>query len=234
MSLLDKAGAVARSAHAGRAMKLAKVLNFVGTVRGAVTTVLLAASAIGGAATVNTVRQEVAERPSANPARALVRPSATPTASPLTAAALQADAQRRLEGALAQDSAAIDDLRKVAVLQGTALDTLIELSKQKLQARYDAAITQVGGLLAPPSAAPSGTPAPSPSLSVIAVNAIVQIALNDMGAIVVNATRLATEPGPILTPRPATPPPTPLRTPSPPPRTASPTIRPTPTPTPTH
>jgi len=87
--------------------------------------------------------------------------------------------------------------------------------------------------------APSGTPRPSASLSVVAVNSLVQVALGDMGNIVFLATRQATEPTVFLTPRPtiaptplpspietATPAPTLPRTPSPSP---TPTVRPTPT-----
>lgn len=48
VNLFDKVQAISASAHTGRALKAAKVLNLVGTVRGAVTTVLLASSAICG------------------------------------------------------------------------------------------------------------------------------------------------------------------------------------------
>lgn len=225
MKMIERAAAIVQSRHTGRALKAAKVLSLLGTVRGAVTTVLLAASAIGGAATVNSVRQDIAhDQPTTNPARA-VRPSAQPTASPVTAAGLRADAERRLQIGLAANASAVDDLRKIAVLQGAALDALIDLAKQKLQARYDSAVAQVGELLATPSAAPSTTSAPS----IVSVNALVQVALSDMGGIVVFATRQATEPAPIVTARPTIAPtvaPTPVHTPTPAPRTPSPTPRP--------
>ena len=231
MKIVEKAAALAQSRHSGRALKAAKVLNLLGTVRGAVTTVLLAASAIGGAATVNSVRQDIVhDQPTANPAR-LVRPSQQPSASPVTAAGLRADAERRLQTGLAANASAVDDLRKIAVLQGTALDALIDQAKQRLQARYESAVAQIGELLTPPSVAPTASSGPS----IVSVNALVQVALGDMGGIVVVATRQATEPVAISTARPTVAPtvaPTPIRTPAPTPapHTPSPTLRPTATP----
>ena len=223
MKIVDKASAIANSAHTGRALKVAKVLNLLGTVRGAVTTVLLAASAIGvGTATVQTVQKDQAADRSTQPARVAVRPSAPPTPTPLSAAGLKADADRRLQAALAANAQAVDDLRKIAVLQGAPLDALINDAKARLQARYEQAVTQVNELLTPAASA-SAVPGPSPSLSVISVNAVVQLASSDMATLVVLVTRQATEP--LVTPKPTVAP-TPVRTVAPtlPPRTPSPTV----------
>lgn len=223
MNLLARATALAQSTHTGRALKVAKLLNLVGTVRGAVTTVVLAASAIGvGTATVQSVRQDEANLP-ARTARVVVRPSLPPTPSPVTGAGLKADAEKRLQAALAADAQAVDDLRKIAVLTGAPLDALVADAKQRLQARYEQAIAQVNELLAPSA---SASPGPSPSPSIIAVNALVQVATSDMSALVVIATRQATEPAAVVTPKPTVAP-TPIRTPAP--RTPSPSVRPTPT-----
>jgi len=247
MKIAEKVAAITGSAHTGRALKAARILNLVGTVRGAITTVLLASSAIGGAVTVNNVRQDIAkDQAAAAPTHAAAnRTTPPPTPTPLTAAGLRADAQRRLQTALDQDAQGADDLRKVSILTADATDALVALTRQKLQARFDQAITQVDALLAPaapgPSASPasSGSPQPTASLSIVAVNTLVQVALGDMSAILFVATRQATEPVAIVTSRPTpppTPPPTPVKTPTPTPlRTPSPTpTRPTPTPTPTH
>jgi len=90
----------------------------VGTVRGAVTTMLLASSAIGGAVTVNNVRQDIAKDQSAAtppPARvAAARATPSPTPTPLTAGGLRADAEKRLRAALDQNAQGADDLRKVS------------------------------------------------------------------------------------------------------------------------
>ena len=99
MSIIDKVAALSSSANTGRALKAAKILNLVGTVRGAVTTVLLASSAIGGAVTVNNVRQDIAKDQSAAtppPAQvAAARATPSPTPTPLTAGGLRADAEKR-------------------------------------------------------------------------------------------------------------------------------------------
>ncbi len=210
MRIVDKVASIASSRHTGRAMKFAKVLNAIGTIRGAVTTVLLGASVIGGALTVNTVRQDIAQA-SAEPRHAAT-PRPTATAAPTVN--VRADAEKRLQTALANNAQALDDLRKVAVIPGPRLDQLIDEGKQKLQARYELALAQIGELYgASPSPGRSGSPAPSPGA--VAVNAIVQVAQGDMNTIVVIATRAATtEP----TARP----------------TASPTASPTPTPVPTR
>lgn len=244
MNIVEKVQALQASAHTGRALKAAKVLNLIGTVRGAVTTVLLASSAIGGAVTVNNVRQDIAQdKPAAaaTPVRSGARTTPPPTPTPLTAAGLRADADRRLQTQLAANAQAADDLRKVTILGAAATDALVLQTKQKLQARYELAMTQIDELLKPVAAAspaPSATPPPTPSLSVVAVNALVQVALSDMGGIVFVATKTATtEPPPIQTARTTlapTPAPTVARTPAPTPvptplRTASPTPRPVPT-----
>jgi len=122
------------------AFKAAKILNLVGTVRGAVTTVLLASSAIGGAVTVNNVRQGIAKDqsgatpPPAQVAAARATPSPTPT--PLTAGGLRADAEKRLRAALDQNAQGADDLRKVSILGASATDALVAQTKQRLQARF--------------------------------------------------------------------------------------------------
>jgi hypothetical protein len=234
MSIVEKLAALSSSAHTGRALKAAKILNLLGTVRGAVTTVLLASSAIGGAVTVNNVRQDIAKEPSAAtppPARvAAARTTPPPTQTPLTAAGLRADAERRLRAGLEQDAQGADDLRKLSILTAAATDVLVVQTRQRLQSRFDLAMTQIDVLLAPAS------PQPSPGLSVVAVNAIVQVALGDMSGIVLVATRQATESVSLSTPRPtavATPAPTPVRTPTPAPtqspRTPVPTTKPSPT-----
>lgn len=222
MKIADKVAAVAGSPHAGRALKAAKVLNLVGTVRGAVATALLASSAIGGAVTVNNVRQDLAaERaaPSGTPARAQSgRTTPAPTASPLTAAGVRADAERRLRLGLDQDAAAVEDLRTVSVLSAAATDALVLQTRQKLEARFDQALGQVDQLLAAASASPpaSASPRPSAAISVVAVNALVQVALNDMSALVVGATKVATTVAPPIVAQSPRPTPAPaIRTPSP-------------------
>jgi hypothetical protein len=235
MSIVDKVAALKGSAHTGRALKAAKILNLVGTVRGAVTTVLLASSAIGGAVTVNNVRQDIAKdqsaatQPPARVAGARATPSPAPTA--LTAAGLRADAEKRLRAALDLDAQGADDLRKVSVLGATATDALVAQTKQRLQARFDQAMTQVETLLAPASPSPATLPQPTASLSVVAVNAIVQVALGDMSAVVFTATKQATDPVALVTPRPTVVP-TPIRTATPiptQPRTPMPTPKASPT-----
>ena len=244
MKLFDTVQAVSGSAHTGRALKAAKILNLVGTVRGAVTTVLLASSAIGGAVTVNSVRQDIAkDQPAATQAaRAITRTTPPPT-PPLTAAGLRSDADKRLQTQLAANAQAAEDLRKVTVLNASAIDALVLQTRQKLQARYELAMSQIDELLKPvpsPSASASlagaAPPQSTASLSIVAVNALVQVALGDMGGIVFIATRTATtEPPPIQIARPTiapTPVPTIARTPTPVPtpvRTPSPTVKPTPT-----
>jgi hypothetical protein len=234
MKIVDKVAALSSSAHTGRALKAAKFLNLVGTVRGAVTTVLLASSAIGGAVTVNNVRQDIAKDQSsatATPARvASARTTLPPSPTPLTAAGLRADAARRLQAGLDQDTQAADDLRKVSILTASATDALVAQTRQKIQARFDQALTQVDELITPAAPTPGGTPQPSPSLSVVAVNSLVQVALGDMSGILFLATRQATEPVAIATPRPTLPPTsTPVKTATPAPRTSSPTVKANPT-----
>ena len=245
VKLFDKVSAISGSAHTGRALKAAKILNLVGTVRGAVTTVLLASSAVGGAVTVNNVRQDiVANQPnqSSRPA-AVARNSPAPTPTPLTAAGLRSDAERRLRTALDQNASGADDLRKVSVLTVESTDALVAQTREKLQARFELALSQVDALLAIPSSSPgasgaSASPRPSQSLSVVTVNSLVQVALGDMNGILFVATRTATTTPPVQTVRQTNPPtvaPTVVHTPAPtlvptlPPRTASPTVRPTPT-----
>ncbi len=220
MKLFEKVTAISSSAHTGRALKAAKFLNLVGTVRGAVTTVLLASSAIGGAVTVNNVRQDIAKDNAATTtsARPTNRGTPPPTATPLTAVGLKADAQKRLQSGLDSNAQAADDL----------------------QGRFDQALVQVDALLAVSTPAPSGTPRPSASLSVVAVNSLVQVALGDMGNILFLATRQATEPTTFVTARPTvapTPVPTPIKTPppsTPAPRTPSPSPTASPRPVPTR
>lgn len=210
MKLGEKVARIAGSAHTGRAVRVVKVLNFASTVRGAITTVLLVASAIGGAATVNDLRHDLSARTS-------------PTASPVTRAGLRADAQRKLLTALGADIQAADDLRKVAVIAGPRLDQLIADTKQKLEARYDQGLAQIDALLGPASPTPNplASALPEGSPNAISAAALVQVIVNDLNVILVQATRAATEPTP--TPAP----------PTVPPRTSPPlfTLRPTPTPT---
>ena len=243
MNLFDKVQAISGSAHTGRALKAAKILNLVGTVRGAVTTVLLASSAIGGAVTVNNVRQDIAKDQPAqtNRAAAVARTTPPPTPTPLTAAGLRSDAERRLRTALDQDASGADDLRKVSVLGAEATDALVLQIREKLQARFDQAMAQIDLLLAIPSSSPgpfgtSAPPRPSQSLSIVTVNSLVQVALGDMNGILLVGTRTATTvPAPVQTARQPiapTPAPTAARTPTPVPtpvRTASPTVKPAPT-----
>ncbi|GAC1492469.1 MAG: hypothetical protein NVS1B1_10190 [Candidatus Limnocylindrales bacterium] len=254
MKLFDRVTKISGSAHTGRALKAAKVLNLIGTVRGAVMTVLLASSAIGGAVTVNNVRQEIVEKQPAatQAAKAVARTPPPPPPTPLTATGLRADADKRLQTGLAAAARAAEDLRKVTVLSATAIDTLVLQTRQKLQARYELAMRQIDELVKPAveaSPAPA-TPAPSAGLSIVAVNALVQLALGDMNGIVYAATRQATTDTPTaLTTHPTAVPtsvptiaPTPLstilRTPTPtatlPPRTPAPTLRPSPSPSPTR
>src|SRR5258708_35510690 len=100
MKLFEKVTAISGSAHTGRALKAAKFLNLVGTVRGAVTTVLLASSAIGGAVTVNNVRQDIAkDNGAATPtaARPTNRGTPPPPPPPPPPVRRQADAHKRLQ-----------------------------------------------------------------------------------------------------------------------------------------
>jgi hypothetical protein len=237
MKLIEKVTAISSSAHTGRALKAAKFLNLVGTVRGAITTVLLASSAIGGAVTVNNVRQDIAQSQAATTTSARPTNRATPplTPTPLTAVGLKADAQKRLQTGLDQEAQAADDLRKVSILDVTATDALVAGTRQKLQARFDQALVQIDALLAVSTPAPSATPRPSASLSVVAVNSLVQVALGDMNGILFVATREATEPTTFVTAKPTiapTPVPTPIKTPTPAPRTPSPSPTKTPIPPP--
>ena len=245
MKLFDQVTKLSGSAHTGRALKAARVLNLIGTVRGAVTTVLLASSAIGGAVTVNNVRQDIVnDRPVATAAvrAAAARTTPPPTPTPLTPAGLRTDAEKRLQTSLTATAQAAEDLRKVTVLGAAAIDALVLQTRQKLQARYELALSQIDQLLQPVAAAsPAGTtPAPSPSLSIVAVNALVQLALGDMNGIVVGATRVATTDAPtalsahstIIPTTAPTPLPTVLRTATPTPtpiHTPTPTVKPSPT-----
>lgn len=242
MKLFDHVTKLSGSAHTGRALKAAKVLNLIGTVRGAVTTVLLASSAVGGAVTVNNVRQDIVkEQPAATqPARAAVRTTAPPTPTPLTSAGLRADADKRLQTGLTAAAQAAEDLRKFTVLGPTGIDALVLLTRQKLQARYELALTQIDELLKPAAVPSAASAQPSGGLSVVAVNALVQVALGDLNGLVVGATRQATtEQVAAATPRPTIAPtpvptiaPTPVPTVAPTPiRTPAPTVKPSPTPT---
>jgi len=171
MNIVNRAASIRASAHAGRAVKVVRVLNLLGTVRGALTTVLLAVSAIGGAATVNTVREDIAHDRAAPPP---TQTRAAATATPLTASGLRADIQKRLDGALAADLQAVDDLRRVAIISGPRLDQLVAETKQKLQTRYDQGRGQLDALLgasaspapATPSAAPTDLVVDEPALYV--------------------------------------------------------------------
>lgn len=236
MKVFDKVQALSGSAHTGRALKAAKFLNLVGTVRGAVTTVLLASSAIGGAVTVNNVRQDIAkDQPAATQtARAVTRTTPPPTPTPLTAAGLRSDADKRLQTGLAANAQAAEDLRKVTVLSSVAIDALVLQTRQRLQARYELAMSQIDELLKPAAAASpaaAATPQPSASLSVVAVNALVQVALSDMSGTVFVATKQATTEPPPVQIAPPTIAPTPVRTTTPtqPARTPSPTVKASPT-----
>jgi hypothetical protein len=243
VKIIDALAAITESAHTGRAMKAAKVLSIVGTVRGAITTVLLASSAVGGAVTVNNVRQDLAaDKPAATPAaQAAARATPSPTAPPLTAAGVRSDAEKRLQTQLAANAQAAEDLRKVTVLSADAIDALVLVTRQKLQARYELALSQIDELLKPappPSPAANATARASASLSVIAVNALVQVAQGDMSNIVLVATRTATTAPPPIQPVRQTVAPTPVPTAAPtiartsvptPIRTGSPSPRPSPT-----
>jgi hypothetical protein len=239
MKLANRAADIAASPHAGRAVKAVRILNLVGTVRGAVTTVLLAVGMIGGAATVNTVRQDIAN--DSTPSRVTQTPrSEAPTATPLTASGLRADIQKRLDATLAADTQAVEDLRRVAVFSGDRLDQLVSETKQRLQARYEQGSIQLATLIeGSDAAAASSAPTAAPrSPSVTAAYALLQVITGDLNQIVAQATRAATEPTPVPrpptpTPAPATATPVPTRTPTPSP-SASRTPTPTPRPTPTH
>src|SRR4030088_3575088 len=150
MSIVEKLAALASSAHTGRALKAAKILNLLGTVRGAVTTVLLASSAIGGAVTVNNVRQDIAkDQSAATPTQArvaAVKTTPPPTQTPLTAAGLRADDEKRLPAGLDQDAQGADDLRKLSILTPAATDVVVAQTRQRLQTRFDQAMTQVDAL----------------------------------------------------------------------------------------
>ncbi len=214
---------LAGSRHAGRAVKAAKVLNALGTIRGAVTTAAVIASAAGGLFTVQTVRGDLAADHSALPKRPGPARSVAPS---LDASSLVLEAQRRLLAALDSDNAAIDDLRKVAVISPAQLDALIAEAQSRLRARYDQAQAQVAQLVGPWQS-PDASAAPTPSFSIVALNALVSVAAADMSAIVFNATKVATTAPPSVRPTPfptRTPLPTPTHTPTPtPPRTPTPT-----------
>jgi hypothetical protein len=187
MDLLTKVSGVAASPHAGRALTAAKVLNFVGTVRGAVTTVLVVASAAGGAATVtNVVQQDLLpaiERSTVPPAA-----PAAPAPTPVTAAAIRAKAESSLKLTLSTDLKAAEELRKIAVLSGASLDQLVADTKQLLQRRYDQGMALIGTLLQPTDAEGAEEPAAS---SIVVVNALVSVVADDLNRIIVGATQAA-------------------------------------------
>ncbi len=216
---------VAGSRHTATAVRTAKVLSLLGTIRGAVATVVLIASAAGGVFTVQTVRSDIAADHSPRPTRQPA--TASPTINP---SALVQDAQQRLRNALDSDEVALDDIRKIAVLPAAQLNILISEGKAKLEARYRTGLDQIAKLTeATPTPGPAETPAAAPSFSVVALNALVAAAISDMNGIVFGATKVATGPTPrptiAPTPPPSrTPPPTPFRTPTPtPPHTPTPT-----------
>lgn len=237
MDLSGWVAAIQESRKAGLLHRGLKILNLVNTARGAATTVLLAASAVGGATAI----QQATER-AAGPDRAehsgaprqpgtggRFAPSPSPSRSPITPASIRADAEARLQLALQQAAAAVDDLKKISVLPAARLDQLVSDTKTKLQQRADLAMTQIAGLAgaptttgAPRSDAPS---APVATFSIITLDAIVRLAAADLNGIVTQATRVATTP-----PTPPPPPPTPVPTAapaSPVPATPAPTPRPT-------
>ena len=241
MKLFEQVTKISGSAHTGRALKAAKVLNLIGTVRGAATTVLLASSAIGGAVTVNNVRQDIVrEQPAATQvARTVGRTTPPPTPTPLTPvtpAGLRSDADKRLQAGLTASAQAAEDLRKVTVLSAAGIDALVLQTRQKLQARYELVLTRIDELLKPsaPASPAAASPQPTAGLSIVAVNALVQVALGDLNGIVVSATRQATtEPLAAQAPRPTLAPtlaPTPVPTVAATPiRTAAVTVKPSPT-----
>ena len=238
MKLFEQVTKISGSAHTGRALKAAKVLNLIGTVRGAATTVLLASSAIGGAVTVNNVRQDIVrEQPAATQvARTVGRTTPPPTPTPVTPAGLRSDADKRLQAGLTASAQAAEDLRKVTVLSAAGIDALVLQTRQKLQARYELVLTRIDELLKPsaPASPAAASPQPTAGLSIVAVNALVQVALGDLNGIVVSATRQATtEPLAAQAPRPTLAPtlaPTPVPTVAATPiRTAAVTVKPSPT-----
>jgi hypothetical protein len=231
---------LAQSRHAGKAAKAVRILNTLGTIRGALTTVVLATTALTGAFTVQTVRSDMAADRSAAPT---ATPAPASRAPVLDAASLRIDSERRLLDVLRNDEAALDGLRAITVLSPAAFDALIAEAKTRLHARYDMGIVQIEELAplwsGPPPWTSALTPSPRPSPSVIALNAIVTVAAADMNQIVVATTRVATAaptappPSPRKTTPPPTPAPTPTRSPAPTPtRTAVPSPTKTPTPHP--
>ena len=186
MNLRSRFSGVATSQHAGRALKAAKVLNFVGTVRGAVTTVLVLAGAAGGAATVTTVVQQdlvpFVERSTASSAPTVA------VATPVTAAGIRAKAEATLQQALATHLKAADDLRKIAVLRGAALDQLIADTKHQLQQRHAQGVALIGTLLQQSDRESRDEPPPS---VVVVVNALVSVFADDLNQIIVRATQNA-------------------------------------------
>jgi hypothetical protein len=200
VSVINRLVAVAGSRHLGRATRAARVLNFVGTIRGVATTALVLSGAAGGAATINTVRQDLAGPPDP-PAAQHARPSATPP----SAAALRATAEGKLRAALASDSAATEELRKIAVVSGAPLDALLADAKRQMQLRYDRGLAQLILLVGPanpPGSESSASPVNASTLLVI--NALVQIIADDLTAIVVRTTQTATgQPVPAASPDPA-------------------------------
>src|ERR1700687_3613365 len=228
---------LATTPHTGRAMKVVRILSIMGTIRGAVTTVLLAVSAIGGVATVQTVRTELVHDKKATAPARTAAPTATPTRTPFDVASTRHDYEQRLAVALQQNATAIDDLRKVAIVGPTQLESLIADAKQKLQTRYETAMAQLSEVA--PTPVPGSTAAPSASFSVITLDALVRVATADMSTIVVVTARAATT---VLAVPPSAPPRTPVPTlaptpaPTPVPRTPSPspTHSASPSPSPTH
>jgi hypothetical protein len=182
MRLVAHLAALAESRHVGQATKAARVLNFVGTIRGAVTTVLVLTSAAGGVATVNTVRQEIAAGDQAAIQATL------PTPSPATSAPFRV-AQAKLQAALAANIAATEELRKVSSLSGAPLDQVIAAAKKQMQVRYDRGLAQLVLIIGPSQAAASDL-APAAS-TVLLMDAVAQVIADDISAILVRTTEVA-------------------------------------------
>ncbi len=221
MNIVQWANRLAQARHTGRAMKAARLLNAIGTIRGAITTVLLAASAVGGLATVNAVRTDFARDQDKAADSASPRP--TPTRTPaVDAAGLRALYEGKLQQMLQANVTALDDLGKVAVISPSRLQAVVSDAKTKLQARYDQAIAQIAALTAAPSPTPgTSTPSASP-FSVITLDALVRVAGSDMNTIVLTATRVATttptQAPATVAPKTPSPTQTPVHTPTPTPR----------------
>jgi hypothetical protein len=171
---------LAGSSFAKRTFMGARALSFVATAKGAVAAVLLV---VGGTATVNTVREELAQQAEQHAAAAV-----TKAAAPLSVTVVRTRTETTLKASLAKYERAADDLRKVSLRSAARTDELVADTKQKLQTRYEAGLALVDSLLAVPLVAADSPPSDS---VLLVLDALLQIITDDLHSIVVSATYVA-------------------------------------------